>query len=201
MVLADGMIGQMMEPVEFRVPRPADCRPRTGPRPGAQRPPAGVINSLYLDPDELRTMSARFTRSMRRWSATRSRYELYNCDRPTVVIVAYGTTARVCASAIEKMPPPGPARRPAPPDHALSVPGRGKVLVLGRKAGSGRGDEHGADAGRREDRRGAGEPISFYGRTGGIVPTPEEIVEAVKPGCGKCRKSNVERGARNLGRR
>jgi 2-oxoglutarate ferredoxin oxidoreductase subunit alpha len=184
MVLADGMIGQLMEPVELSPYHPAAGLPpkdwaTTGTAQSGGR--RRIINSLYLYPDQLeqhiRAIFAKYAEIER----TEVRYELHQCDDAEVVIVAYGTTSRIARSAIEK------CRRlglrvgllrpitlyPFPFAAFPPVIERAKMfLVVEMSMGQMLDDVKIAVAGRK--------PISFYGRTGGIVPTPEEVVKQVQ---------------------
>ena len=184
MVLADGMIGQLMEPVEISPYQPApDLPPKdwattgTAHSGGRQR----VINSLYLDPNDLerhvRAIHAKYAEAERR----ETRYELVQCDDADFVIVAYGTTSRIARSALAK------CRRlglrvgllrpitlyPFPAAAFEKVVDRAKsFLVVEMSMGQMLDDVKIAVAGRR--------PIGFYGRTGGVVPTPDEVVKQVQ---------------------
>ena len=184
MVLADGMIGQLMEPVELSPYAPAaDLPPKdwatTGTAQSAGR--RRVINSLYLYPDQLeqhvRALFAKYAEAER----TEVRYELHACDDAEVVIVAYGTMSRIARSAIEK------CRRlglrvgllrpitlyPFPLAAFARVCDRARAfLVVEMSMGQMLDDVKIAVAGWR--------PISFFGRTGGIVPTTEEVVQQVQ---------------------
>jgi 2-oxoglutarate ferredoxin oxidoreductase subunit alpha len=184
MVLADGMIGQLMEPVELSPYHPAAGLPpkdwaTTGTAQSGGR--RRIINSLYLYPDQLeqhiRAIFAKYAEIER----TEVRYELHQCDDAEVVIVAYGTTSRIARSAIEK------CRRlglrvgllrpitlyPFPFAAFPPVIERAKMfLVVEMSMGQMLDDVKIAVAGRK--------PISFYGRTGGNVPTPEEVVKQVQ---------------------
>jgi 2-oxoglutarate ferredoxin oxidoreductase subunit alpha len=190
MVLADGMIGQLMEPVELSPYRPAAGLPpkdwaTTGTvHSGGRR---RVINSLYLYPDELEKHVRAIYRKYAEMERTEFRYELHDCEQADVVVVAYGTTSRIARSAIEK------CRRlglrvgllrpitlyPFPFAAFEQVVGRAKAfLVVEMSMGQMLDDVKIAVAGRR--------PIAFYGRTGGIVPTPEEVVKQVQELLGGC---------------
>jgi len=184
MVLADGMIGQLMEPVELSPPKQAADLPRkewatTGTANGGGR--RRIINSLYLHPEQLeehvRSLYAKYAAMER----DEVRYELYRCDDAEVVIVAYGTTARIARSAIEKCRRAGMRAGllrpitlyPFPhPGFEKVIGGAKAFLVVEMSMGQMLDDVKIAVAGRR--------PISFYGRTGGIVPTPEEIAKHVR---------------------
>jgi 2-oxoglutarate ferredoxin oxidoreductase subunit alpha len=109
------------------------------------------------------------------------RYELHQCDDAEVVIVAYGTTSRIARSAIEKCRRRGLrvgllrpiTLYPFPFAAFEQVIARTQAfLVVEMSMGQMLDDVKIAVAGRK--------PISFYGRTGGIVPTPEEVVKRVQ---------------------
>jgi 2-oxoglutarate ferredoxin oxidoreductase subunit alpha len=184
MILADGMIGQLMEPVELSPYHPTIALPpkdwaTTGTAQSGGR--RRIINSLYLFPDELEKHVRAIFDKYSEMERTEVRYELHNCDEADVVIVAYGTTSRIARSAIEK------CRRlglrvgllrpitlyPFPYAAFEQVVDRVRAfLVVEMSMGQMLDDVKIAVAGRR--------PISFYGRTGGIVPTPEEVVKQVQ---------------------
>jgi len=184
MVLADGMIGQLMEPVELSPYLPAaDLPPKdwattgTAASGGRRR----VINSLYLYPDQLeqhvRALYAKYAAMER----SEVRYELHQCEDADVVIVAYGTTSRIARSAIEKCRSLGLRAGLLRPITLYPFPFAAFERVIDRpqgflvvemSMGQMLDDVKIAVAGRK--------PIAFYGRTGGIVPTPEEIVKQVQ---------------------
>ncbi len=184
MVLADGMIGQLMEPVELSPYQPAAGLPpkdwaTTGTAHSGGR--RRVINSLYLYPDQLEEHVRAIYRKYAEIERTEVRCELLDCDEADVVIVAYGTTARIARSAIEKCRRLGlrvGLLRPItlyPFPYAAFAPvvRRARaLLVVEMSMGQMLDDVKIAVAGRR--------PISFYGRTGGIVPTAAEIVKQVQ---------------------
>jgi len=184
MVLADGMIGQLMEPVELSPYVPAaDLPPKdwattgTAASGGRRR----VINSLYLYPDQLeqhvRALFAKYAAMER----AEVRYEPHQCDDADVVIVAYGTTSRIARSAIEKCRRLGLRAGLLRPITLYPFPFAAFEQVIARpqgflvvemSMGQMLDDVKIAVAGRK--------PVAFYGRTGGIVPTPEEIVKQVR---------------------
>ena len=184
MVLADGMIGQLMEPVELSPYHPmAGLPPKDWATTGTSRSGGRrrIINSLYLYPDQLeqhvRAIFAKYAEIER----TEVRYELHRCDDAEVVIVAYGTTSRIARSAIEKCRRQGLrvgllrpiTLYPFPFAAFPPVIERAKAfLVVEMSMGQMLDDVKIAVAGRK--------PIAFYGRTGGIVPTPEEVVKQVQ---------------------
>ena len=101
LILADGMLGQMMEPVEFpekKTELPARPWATTGTQ-EKRRP--NIINSLYLKPDELeRIVIERFER-YQQVKANEVRVEEYLTEDAEYIVAAYGATARVVRSAVE----------------------------------------------------------------------------------------------------
>jgi len=179
MVLGDGLIGQMMEPVELpeeRLPAP-DLPPKTWASTGwkGDRPRA-VINSLYLDADTLeahnRDLQQKFQRIREQERRFQMRFHEEPCD---LLVVAYGTVARVALSAIEEIREQGrrvalfrPISLYPYPYAELAEAARQAqaVLVLELSAGQ-----------MLEDVRmalGRSRPIHFHGRTGGNLISPEE---------------------------
>jgi 2-oxoglutarate ferredoxin oxidoreductase subunit alpha len=186
MVCADGMIGQMMEPVEFpsegRGPPLADGGWALTGCEGRER---RIVNSLYLSPEELdahnRKLKAKYDEIARR----ETRSELYGAEPPyDLLLVAFGTMARICKSAIDEVNAAG-ARvalfRPItinPFPYAACreamdalVPG-GRVLDVEMSMGQMVVDVRLAAEGSR--------PIEFHGTAGGIVPSPEDVVARIR---------------------
>jgi 2-oxoglutarate ferredoxin oxidoreductase subunit alpha len=180
MILADGVMGQAMEPVVpvYRMPaRIAGGWELSG---AADRSPR-VIRSLHLRPEELevhnRHLQAKFAaigeREMR-WAG-----ELL--EDAEIVIVAYGTAARVARTAMERARDRGLAVGLFRPISLWPFPTRGlstiaprlrAIVVVEMSAGQMIEDVRLAVEGQT--------PVFFHGRTGGMVPTPGEVVDAVR---------------------
>jgi 2-oxoglutarate ferredoxin oxidoreductase subunit alpha len=110
-----------------------------------------------------------------------TRYELINFDNPEYVIVAYGTMARICRSAIEMLKKDGievgmirPITLFPYPEKAFDlIPESTKgILTCELSMGQMIDDVLIANNGRKK--------VGFFGRAGGMVPDPEEIVDAIK---------------------
>jgi len=184
MLLADAMIGQLMEPVELTPGTPApDLPPKDWATTGTVHSGGRrrVINSLYLDANDLERhvlgLYAKYAAAEKR----EVRYELVQCDDADVVLVAYGTTSRIARSALEKCRRLGlrvgllrPITLYPFPTVAFEqvIPRAKSFLVVEMSMGQMVDDVKIAVAGRR--------PIGFYGRSGGVVPTPGEVVKAVQ---------------------
>ena len=183
-VLGDGLVGQMMEPVSFREGRtPCKELPKkdwaaTG-HDGSR--PRAIINSLFLDPEELerhnRKLEAKYKVMVRdevRFSTLGAEGE---CD---VLIVAYGTVARVCSTAMEELAEKGfrvsmvrpISLFPFPFQAVREAAERAKaVLVVELSTGQMIEDVHMALEGIR--------PIHFHSRVGGMLVSPEEVIAKV----------------------
>jgi 2-oxoglutarate ferredoxin oxidoreductase subunit alpha len=179
-ILADGMLGQAMEPVDlrFRTPaRPAIDWAITG----ADGRPPRVIRSLHLQPERLeehnRALQAKFTRIAEqevRWEGTA-------LEDAELVVVAYGTAARVARGAVARAREDGLrvgllrpiSLWPFPVDTVGELAGRARgMLVVELSAGQMVEDVRLAVAGRCR--------VAFHGRTGGMVPSPEEVLGALR---------------------
>ncbi len=182
MILADGIIGQMMEPVEFKAPRVTELPEKpwaTVGTKGKRKP--NVINSLYLAAEDLEAHNIHLQAKYTKMKENEVKVESYNIEDADVVIAAYGTTARIAKSAIAKLESEGYnvgllrpiTLYPYPYDEFNKIKDDCKaVLTVEMNTGQMLDDVKIALAGRI--------PAKFYGRTGGMIPSPEEIVNQVK---------------------
>ncbi len=185
-IIGDGMIGQMMEPVEFKEfsfpPLPPKDWAATGIN-GRARP--NIINSLHLDPKVEEELNIRLKEKYDRMKREEVRFEEYGTDQPyDVLLVAYGTTARICKTAIAQLRSAGTAAALLRPITLYPFP-EAKVRELARPARVVLTVEMSMGQMLDDVRLSVGpdKPVQFFGRTGGIVPSPEEIVEQVKRHC------------------
>ncbi len=180
---ADGALGQMMEPVEMPPMRASepDAQPDALPdwalRGADGRAPRSVT-SLYLDAEELEKVNERLQAKLRTIAEQEVRFETYLTDDAELLLVAYGTVARIARSAVRQARAMGirvglfrPISLWPFPADALAAVGRrvGQVLVVEMSAGQ-----------MVEDVRaviGSGRDVHFYGRSGGMIPLPDEIVK------------------------
>ncbi|HWR22520.1 MAG TPA: 3-methyl-2-oxobutanoate dehydrogenase subunit VorB [Feifaniaceae bacterium] len=103
MVLADGIIGQMMEPVEIHAATPAQYDKSwatTGYRKEEGGRPRSIVNSLYIEVEELEEMNLRLQARYKDVERGEAQAELYNTEGAKYILCAYGTVARICKSAI-----------------------------------------------------------------------------------------------------
>jgi 2-oxoglutarate ferredoxin oxidoreductase subunit alpha len=183
MVIGDGMIGQMMEPVEFpdvEVGPPLD--PGDWALTGCEGRKKRIVNSLYLDPDELHQLNLRLKAKFDRITANEQRFELYNCDEPyDILITAFGMMARICKTAIDNLKQEGVnvglfrpiTLKPYPYRACREAADRSKrVLDIEMNMGQMLEDVKLAVEGSKK--------IDFHGKTGGLIPSVEEVMEKVR---------------------
>ncbi len=181
MILGDGMLGQMMEPVEVRE-RKVDKTPKpwaaTG-HEGKRKP--NIINSLYISPDELEQKVVERYQRYAAIQASEQRAETYLTEDAETVIVAFGACSRVARSAVDAARAEGikvglvrPITLwPFPTDILRKTAETAKdFLCVEMNMGQMVDDVRLAIECRR--------PVHFFGRTGGIIPTPAEVLSQIK---------------------
>lgn len=177
MILADGIIGQMMEPVVL--PAQSDSKPPEKPwaacGTGGKRR-HNILNSLYIQPEELeKTVIDRFAR-YDTVEKNEILYEKYMLDDAEIVIAAYGSTARIAKNAINAARETGikvGLLRPITlwpfPKAAFKEAAKTAKSFLTVEMSMGQMID---DVKLAID---CSRPVHFFGRTGGVVPTPGEI--------------------------
>jgi len=181
-VIGDGMIGQMMEPVEFKEHTFPPLPPKDWATTGCKGRKPNVVNSLYLDPIEEERLNLVLVAKYEQMKQKEVRFEEYRTDRPfQVLLVAYGTTARICKTAIQRLAQEGIEAALLRPITLFPFPEQ-KVYELAQRAELVMAVEMSTGQMVEDVRLAVGRtrPVFFFGRTGGIVPTPEEVVQAVK---------------------
>jgi 2-oxoglutarate ferredoxin oxidoreductase subunit alpha len=180
MVLGDGMLGQMMEPVSF----PEGYIPREYPKDyiltGAKGRPSRMVRSLLFDVKENEEKNWKLFRKYQRIQATEVRYETFLLDDAELAIVAYGTSARIAKGAIKRLRQEGlkvGLIRPITvwpfPEKIIQETAKrmSEFFVFEMNTGQMIEDVRLALQGRGR--------IHFYGRPGGVIPTPVELSRIV----------------------
>ena len=182
-IVSDGMLGQMMEPVDIKKQR---RRPKaeeqqwmlTGHR--NSRPPR-TVKSLELDPAGLEARNLELQKKYARIVALESRFEAYQTEDAELLLCAYGSTARIARNSVDDLrsrgirvglirpqtlwPFPQQPFRPLP-DSCRSL------LCVEMSCGQMIDDVRLAVNGKV--------PVSFYGRCGGMIPDPDELSEKAR---------------------
>ena len=188
MILGDGLIGQMMEPVEFpdhlkTEPSNKDAWATNG-MDHRKANTRNLVKSLFLDPVQLNDNNLALKAKYDRMRAEEVMSEAYNTDGDyKVLIVSYGTMSRVCRTAVDMLQAEGidvGMVRPQTvfpfPEQAVSEaaikPSCIHVLSIEMSMGQMVEDVERSVKGRV--------PVSWYGKCGGDIPTPEEVIDVVK---------------------
>lgn len=189
MVLADGMIGQMMEPIEWREQTektlPVKGWATTGTK---DRREHNIVNSLFIDPALCEQHNRRLDEKFREIAQNELRYEETGAGDAEILLVAYGTPSRIAMSAADLLAQEGIKAglfRPITlwpfPETALRAaierPSVKAVLCVEMSMGQMLEDVRYAALGKK--------PVAFCGRSGGIIPTQHEIAAAAKAALGR----------------
>ena len=187
MMLSDGVIGQMMEPVVLPPYKPRrteeeikrDCPWATIGRTRGRQP--NILTSLELQPEVMEKRNIALQEKYQKVRDNEVRYEMLHCEDADYIIVAFGSAARLSEKAIEIAREQGirvglfrPITLWPFPEKEIERIALGKkgILVVEINAGQMIEDVRLSVNGE--------EPVAHFGRLGGIVPEPEEIVEALK---------------------
>ena len=187
MILADGVIGQMMEKVMLKPHKPRwteaelieNCPWATTGKPASRE--RNVITSLELESARQEVFNHKLQAKYQTIREQEVRFEEINCDDAEYLIVAYGSSARICQKAVELARAKGinvglfrPITLfPFPNKQLLAYANRVKgILSVEMSAGQ-----------MVEDVKLAVEckvPVTHYGRFGGMIPSPEEVLNALE---------------------
>ena len=183
MVVADGMVGQMMEPVEFPsegVGEPLD--PGDWALTGCEGRERRIINSLYLQEEVCFERNRMLKAKYDRMRECEQRWENYNVDAPyDLLVTAFGTMARIAKTAIDELRAEGISVglfrpisvNPFPYDACRAAMDKAKrVLDIELNMGQMIYDVRLAAEGSRT--------IDFFGTAGGVVPSPDDVVVEIR---------------------
>lgn len=183
MILADGTLGQMMEPVVFEKKESKRELPeKTWATVGTEmKREHNVVNSLYIQPDELEKLNIERYERYAVIEKNECRYETYMADDAEFILTGYGSVARICKNAVDELRAQGikaglirpitlwPFPSSAYIEHTKNAKA---ILTVEMSMGQMIEDVRLAVNGKL--------PVHFYGRTGGNIPYPNEIIDAVK---------------------
>jgi len=180
MILSDGIIGQMMEKVELFEQQPRSTEElewaAVGRKPGK---PGAIITSLQLKPEEQEQVNHRLQAKYRIIEQHEVRYESYNCEDAEYLMTGFGSGARIARRAMEMAREKGykvgllrpQTLFPFPAEAFNRLAGQLKgILTIEMNAGQMVEDVRLAVAGKTR--------VEHFGRFGGMIPSPDEILEA-----------------------
>ncbi len=187
MILTDGMIGQMMEKVEMKPFKPRWTNEEveklnpwstTGKASSRER---NIITSVELDPLAFETFNKKLQAKYRKMEQDEVRFETFECDDAEYLLVAYGSSARICQKSVQLLRAKGIKAGllrpitlfPFPSKQIEALAGQVKgILSVELSAGQMVEDVRLAVNGQVK--------VEHFGRMGGMVHSPEEVVEALE---------------------
>jgi 2-oxoglutarate ferredoxin oxidoreductase subunit alpha len=180
-VIADGMIGQMMEPAELPPMRVVREDHPGWALTGAKGRQHNVITSLYLREEDLEALNERLQEKLSRIEAEEVRYDEWLTDDADILIVAFGTVARICRTAVREARNKGIRVGLLRPITLWPYP-EARLRELAEQAEAILVVEMNAGQMLQDVQRIVAEhtPIRFLGRMGGVIPMPDEILSALE---------------------
>jgi 2-oxoglutarate ferredoxin oxidoreductase subunit alpha len=180
-ILTDGSLGQMMEPAELPPMQPIQRRQPDWAVTGAEGRERRILSSIYLNPEEEEVTNIRLLQRWNQIEANEIRYQEYYLDDAELVVVGFGTAGRVALSAVRAARaegiPVGLFRpislNPYPFEALKKSSARARaLLVVEMNSGQMLDDVLLAVSGKL--------PVEFFGRLGGMVPFPDEILAEIR---------------------
>ena len=184
--LADGIMAQMMEPVEmpemvdFKVDPEKKPWAATGWKPGDDPAKRAVINSLYINTEELTVHNNELQATYREIEKNEVMYEAYLCEDADYVITAFGTVARIAKSAINELREQGIKVGLFRPITVWPFPY--KELAEASKNAKALLDVEANEGQMLQDVKLAingAKPVEYFGHCGSLMPTTDEIVAKI----------------------
>jgi len=181
MILGDGVLGQMMEVVEFRDEEKIETYDKSWAACGHQnKREHNVITSIHIDPAVLEQWNVALQNKYKTITENEQRYELYNCEDAEIILVAYGSVARICKGVIKEAREKGIRLGLIRPITLWPFPtdGFAKIIDIPRafltvemSSGQMVEDVMLTVSGKK--------PVYFTGRMGGMIPTVKNIMDKV----------------------
>jgi 2-oxoglutarate ferredoxin oxidoreductase subunit alpha len=175
-ILGDGILGQMMEPVEFKHEAPAELPVRSDALRGAKGRPSKIVKTFTSDPSQLEEINWSLFRRYELIKKEETVFETYLTEDAQLIVVAFGIAARIAKGAIRTLRAGGlkvglmkPITLwPFPSEKIQELAKTVKqYLVVELNMGQMIEDVQLALEGKGE--------VAFYGRPGGVIPTPSEV--------------------------
>ena len=181
MIVAEGNLGQMMEPVEFKEQKTEFIDKSDWALTGTKNHPPKIITSILLDPETMEKHIHKLYEKYAEIEKNEVRCDEYLTDDAEIIVIAYGLISRVARSVVDELRAEGVKAGilrpvslwPFPNEQIKSKINQAKFffvceMSMGQMV---------------EDVRlvvGGLKPVHFFGRCGGVVPTPAEMLAAIK---------------------
>lgn len=182
MIMGDGILGQMMETVEFKEEENIVNFDKGWSTTGhGLKREQNVITSIYINPEVLEKHNQKLQTKYRLIEENETRYEEFNCENADVIVAAYGTVARIIKNVIRMAEKEGIKVGLIRPVTLWPFPAKAfekyaetpkAFLTVELNAGQMLEDVRLALNGKK--------PVYFHGRMGGMLPTQQEILDKIK---------------------
>ncbi len=182
MIMGDGMLGQMMEAVEFKDKEEVYQADKSWALTGTKmKRESNDVTSIYINPEVLENHNLKLQAKYRQIEQNEIRVETYNCENADIIVTAYGTIARIIKNVIKSAEKEGikvglirPISLWPFPTEAFEKYAETPKAFLSVELSAGQmvEDVRLAVNGKR--------PVHFYGRMGGMVPSQKEILNKIK---------------------
>jgi 2-oxoglutarate ferredoxin oxidoreductase subunit alpha len=182
MIMGDGILGQMMEMVEFKDEENIVHQEKTWATTGTKMErDKNVVTSIYIEPEVLEQHNLKLQAKYRMIEQNEVRVESYNCEDADIIVVAFGTIARIVSNVIKQAEKEGIkvglirpiSLWPFPKEEFEKYAQTPKAfLTVELNAGQMVEDVRLAVNGKK--------PVHFYGRMGGMIPKEIEILDKIK---------------------
>lgn len=180
MILGDGMLGQMMEPVEFKHEAPTQLPVRANGLRGAKGRPSRFVRTFTSNPAELEEINWSLFRRYQLLQKTEVAYENYLVEDARLIVTAFGIAARIAKGAIKQARASGikvglfrPITLFPFPQEQLKALAQNTRVFLDFEMNMGQMLDD-----VKLSLEGTGD-VSFYGRPGGVIPTPTEVLKVI----------------------
>jgi 2-oxoglutarate ferredoxin oxidoreductase subunit alpha len=179
-ILGDGMLGQMMEPVEFKHKAPSTLPVRDDALRGAKGRSSKIVKTFTSKPTELEELNWSLFRRYQLIKSNETTFETFMAKDAKMMVVAFGISARIAKGAIKSVRANGLkvgmirpiSLWPFPYEKIKQIAKKIKnFIVFEMNMGQMVEDVQFAVEGNAD--------VSFYGRPGGVIPTPSEFARAI----------------------
>lgn len=182
MIMGDGVLGQMMEAVEFRDEEKITPVDKSWATTGTgMKRPNNVITSINIDPEQLENHILKLQAKYAEITEKETRVEVFNCENADIIIAAYGTVARIAKNVIKMAEKEGIKVGLIRPITLWPFPTKAfekyadtakAFLTVEMSTGQMVEDVRLSVNGKK--------PVHFYGRMGGMIPSQQEILGKIK---------------------